>query len=159
MPNALIDQLRREFDESFSRLPSAYIGATEDMLLVRTRTSSWAVRLQDVLSLRKVGPLTHAPSDAPGFLGLMGLEGQIIPVFGLSELLHDGSITPEWLVLAKDSETPVGFAFGALDGYIRVEQQAEAAGHFQREVLGNGNRRYVVINLSALLEQVQKLKP
>jgi chemotaxis signal transduction protein len=121
-------ELRRAFDHEFAEPPALARPETVGLLLVRVHADPYALRVTDLSSLvsrRKVAPL---PSGRPELLGVAGIRGALVSVYGLAALLgyppaaHDCP----WLALSA-SPDPVALAFEELEGFVRV-QVAEVYG-------------------------------
>lgn len=112
--------LRKAFDRAFAEPPPSGAEASGDYLGIRIGGVAYAVPLAEIGAVhadRKIAPL---PSGASELLGVAGVRGDIVPVFGLAALLGQGGgdAKPRWLVLAAGGRA--GFAFDALDGHIRI---------------------------------------
>lgn len=118
-------ELRRAFDLSFAAPPTQASRELEDLLLVRIAGEPYAIRLRDVTGIIAKRAVVTVPAAAPGLLGLAGIRGNIVPVFGLASLLGYESATeaPPWFVLCGGEE-PVALAFSELDGYVRLARAA-----------------------------------
>jgi purine-binding chemotaxis protein CheW len=81
-------ELRQAFDLSFALPPPQASQEVEDLLTIRVAGDPYAIRLCDIAGMvtgRKVVPLPAATLD---LLGLAGIRGGIVPVFGLSSILR-----------------------------------------------------------------------
>lgn len=114
-------ELRRHFDASFALALTASSPDLEDVLLVRVGGDGYALRLRELAGLVARRPIVPVPSPAPGLLGLAGIRGEIVPVFGLSSLLGygDDAQTPPWLVLSA-APGSLAFGFSAFEGFVRL---------------------------------------
>lgn len=111
--------LRAQFDHGFAVAPSDDAAATTDYLAIRAGAAPHALRLADLAGLFADHRIAPLPSDVPGLLGLAGFRGAIVPVYDLRRLLGCSTAAPpRWLVIAACE--PVGFAFDALDGHLRL---------------------------------------
>lgn len=130
-------ELGRRFDASFAH-PRALISPDfEDILRIRVGADAWALRLRDVSALVARRTIVPVPSPAAGLLGLAGVGGDIVPVFGLTALLG-GEADPEppaWLVLSTGPHR-VAFGFTAFEGLLRAPKAslhaADGAGPARR---------------------------
>lgn len=118
-------ELQREFDASFAQPARAAPSASEEVLLVRVAGHGYAVRLRDIAGVVVRQSVALVPADAPGLLGLMGLRGEVVPVFSLAGSLGYGAEAdvPAWVLLCG-GESPLGLAFQALEGYVRLQRTA-----------------------------------
>ena len=118
-------QLREAFDSSFALPPSLASQEVEDLLTIRLAGDPYAIRLLDITEIvtgRKVIPI---PAVTPGLLGLAGIRGGIVPVFGLSSILGYGPDpgSPRWMILCC-AEEPIALAFSDFEGYLRLPASA-----------------------------------
>ena len=75
--------LRQAFDLSFALPPPPASPEVEDLLTIRVAGNPYAIRLRDIAGMvagRKVVPV---PSVTLDLLGLAGMRGGVVPVFGL----------------------------------------------------------------------------
>ncbi len=150
-----VEALREEFDAAFARSPSAP-AAVVPLLAIRVGSSPFAVRVLDAGGLVPVRAIVPVPSRRPELLGVSGLRGEILPVYGLARMvLGVDDERPRWMILAGASER-VGFAFSAFDGHLAAEpaQLTPAAGpQLARHVreLYAGTPQRPVLDLPSLL--------
>jgi chemotaxis signal transduction protein len=112
--------LREEFDLAFSRPQRGPASAAVDLLGLRVAGRAYAVRLAEVSAVLVDRPVIRQPSAVPELLGLCAARGLIVPLYDLGVMLcGQPSSAPRFALLASHSE-PIGFAFDALDGQLRV---------------------------------------
>jgi chemotaxis signal transduction protein len=117
---ARLADLRRAFDGSFARAPAADDPDLEHLLALRAGDRAYAVRLAQVRSLYPLRRIVPAPARDPAFLGLTGLRGSVVPVYGLAGLLgHEAGRAPAWILLAAGADV-VALAFEGYDGHRTV---------------------------------------
>ena len=123
--NKTAAQLRQDFDHSFALPPSVASAQGEDLLMIRVAGDPYAIRLQDIAEIVTDRRVVAIPSVTPDLLGLAGIHGGIIPVFGLSSILgyapDPGS--PRWMIIC-DAEEPMALAFSDFEGYWRLPTSA-----------------------------------
>jgi purine-binding chemotaxis protein CheW len=123
-------ELRNAFDRSFAEPEAVAVETQLELLLIRVRGQGYALRLGQVLSLHADRRLVAVPSPHPELLGLVGVRGQIVPVYDLS-LLLGGAPAPNlrWVVLVR-ATTPLALAFEQFEAQLRVPHGAllEATG-------------------------------
>lgn len=132
-------ELRRAFDRSFALPPPPAAPEACDLLAVRLAGDRYAIRLRDIAGIvvgRKVIPV---PAAAPDLLGLAGVRGGVVPVFGLASILGYGqaSAAPRWMILCG-ADDPIALAFSDFDGYLRLPRSALHA-----DEGGRGARQFV----------------
>jgi chemotaxis signal transduction protein len=146
--------LAHAFDRSFAEPLSGTPQTFENLLGLRVEGDAYAIRLGEVTGLvadRRIVPL---PTTDPDLLGVVGLRGSIVPVYGLRGLLGYGPTTgsPRWLLLVGRGPL-FGLAFEHFDGHLTIPQtevsarQGDALDIHVRESIrdGNGQRRLVSI--------------
>ena len=126
-------ELRREFDSAFAA-PRAVRSSDVDKLVILQVGSLWvACRVVEVTrfeSLRSVIPLS---GGAPGLIGIAGLRGKVVPVFGLAAILGIGAAeAAPWVAICGEAD-PIGLAFDRLDRFVIVRRSDVCA-------VGDGNR-------------------
>ena len=129
-PNDNIDghkaaQLRQAFDCTFALPPSLASPEVEDLVTIRVAGDPYAIRLLDIAEIVTERRVVSVPSVTPDLLGLAGIRGGIVPVFGLSSILGYGPEpgSPRWMILCG-SEDPIALAFSEYEGYLRLPTSA-----------------------------------
>jgi chemotaxis signal transduction protein len=120
-PTHAVTEMREAFDRSFSE-PAALQGAPgERILLVRVAGHAYAMRMTEVSAVVADRKLVTVPSPVLDLLGLAGIRGSLVAVYGLSSLLGHGPSTGggRWIAVCQAGE-PVGLSFGELDGQLSV---------------------------------------
>lgn len=125
---ASLDDLRRAFDRSFALPPRGDDGAMEEFVAIRLGSDRYALAIRDIASLEPLRKLVPLPASRPALLGLAGIRGRLVPVFGLALLLGqpDRKTASPWLALVGRDD-PLGFAFDGVDGHLRNPRQAMEA--------------------------------
>ena len=118
-------QLRQAFDRTFALPPSGASPEVEDLLTIRVAGDPYAIRLLDIAEIVTERRVVSVPAVTPDFLGLAGIRGGIVPVFGLSSILGYGSDSraPRWMMICG-SEQPIALAFSDFEGYLRLPASA-----------------------------------
>ena len=132
-------ELRHAFDLSFALPPPQASQEVEDLLTIRVVGDPYAIRLRDIAGMvagRRVVPVPAATLD---LLGLAGIRGGVVPVFGLASILGYGQApgSPRWMILCG-SEEPIALAFSDFEGYLRLPTSSLHAGEHPR-----ATRQYV----------------
>jgi purine-binding chemotaxis protein CheW len=118
--------LRREFDAAFALPARAEGDPLVALLAARVAGEPIALRVLDLAGLVQARPIVPVPSRRPELLGVSGLRGEIVPIYGLGRLLgrpDDGA--PAWVALVGGGER-IGLALSALEGHLLVAPQALA---------------------------------
>lgn len=153
--------LRQAFDEAFARPPPMGAEDVEDLLGIRVGGDTYAVRLGEIAGLfvdRKIVPL---PSPMPGLLGVAGIRGGVVPVYGLYALLGypTPATPPRWFVLAGER---VGLGFGELDGYLRISRSdiakvpSESEERHIRETVRVDAIQRAILSIPSFVETIKK---
>ena len=118
-------RLRREFDLTFALPPAQSVAELEDLLAIRVAGDPYAVRLGEISGMMAGRTVVPVPARAPGLLGLAGIRGSVVPVFGLSSILGytQASGEPRWLILCG-SDDPVALAFPDFEGFLRLPKSS-----------------------------------
>ena len=118
-------QLRHAFDGSFALPPSPAPPENQDLLMIRVAGDPYAIRLCDIAEIVTDRSIVPVPSVTPDLLGLAGIHGGIVPVFGLSSILGYGPDpgSPRWMILCG-AEEPIALAFSDFEGYLRLPASA-----------------------------------
>lgn len=114
-------QLKQDFDHSFALPPSSASPEVVDLLMIRLGGDSYGIRLCDIAEIVTDRSIVPVPSVTPDLLGLTGIHGCIVPVFGLSSILgyDPDPDSPRWMILCG-AEEPIALAFSDSEGYLRV---------------------------------------
>jgi len=118
-------ELRRAFDLSFASPPPGAAQEVEDLLAIRVAGDCYAIRLREIVGMIAGRRVIPVPSAALDLLGVAGIRGEVVPVFGLASILGygQGSGPPRWMVLCG-TEDPIALAFSDFDGYLRLPSSA-----------------------------------
>jgi purine-binding chemotaxis protein CheW len=132
-------KLRQAFDLSFALPPPPASQEVEDLLTIRVAGDSYAIRLCDIAGMVTGCKVVAVPAAAIDLLGLAGIRGDIVPVFGLASILgySQPSESPRWMILCGTDES-IALAFSDFEGYLRIPKSSLHAD----ETLG-ATRQYV----------------
>lgn len=120
--------LREAFDGSFALPATEQSEETRDFLSIRIAGDPYALSVSEMAGIVARRAIVPVPAAAPGFLGLAGIRGQIVPVFGLSALLGYGTDDlPTWIVLCA-AQAPIALGFSEFEGHLRLPKSALHAG-------------------------------
>ncbi len=144
-----VEELRAEFDASFAAVPAPGRADRVALLSLRAGGELVALRVLEVSGLFKARTIVPVPSARPELVGLCGVRGAVLPVYGLARLLRipEEPGAARWMVLAGPRDGPVALAFGGLEGHLVV-----AAEELQRAAPGQVAVRHVA-------EVVQRERP
>jgi purine-binding chemotaxis protein CheW len=116
-----IDLLRREFDRVFASPDREKGEEVENILAIRVSGDPYGLSVREIQAVMKSVPVLPLRSRSPGFLGIAGYRGGILPVYRLSTLLgHEASReAPRWLAVCGERDA-IALAFEVLEGYLLV---------------------------------------
>jgi hypothetical protein len=114
-------RLRLEFDQGYALAPPSAQGLGEDLLGVGLGGEPYALRVAEIARLAAGSNLAALPTAAVASLGLVGLRGELLPVWDLGALLGYAPLRsrPKWL--ASSATLPRWAAgFERFDGYLKA---------------------------------------
>jgi purine-binding chemotaxis protein CheW len=140
----LASDLAHAFDAAFTQPAAApeRNDAEENLLGLRLAGEDYAVRLTEVAGLLPAQRIMPLPGPRPALLGLIGLRGELVPVYSLASLLGRHASPPAttaWVVLVRGG-APLGLAFDQYTGHARVPRDEQVA---PAPPEGPGPRAYV----------------
>jgi chemotaxis signal transduction protein len=139
----------------------------ENILAIRVREDSYALRLAEVAGLVDGRTIVPLPSSLPALLGIVGVRGQVVPVYDLGYVLGYASAAsrPRWMVLLRQEEA-VAVAFDAFEAQQRLATEVgETAGASVPESVASRylagiartDRLRPILNLAAVYEAVRHM--
>ena len=123
--NGSVAELSAAFDRSFALPPIDAPPGIEDFINIRVVGDPYAVRLAEITAVVARRTVIPVPASSRHFLGLAGIRGGIVPVFGLASMLGyaGDSDAPAWMVLVGVEE-PIALAFSEFEGHLRLPASA-----------------------------------
>jgi len=155
-------ELRRAFDGSFAAPSEPVSQEVEDLLAIGVAGSPYAIHLRDIAAIVTRRTIVPVPAAAPSLLGVAGIRGDIVPVFGLASLLgyEDAADGPPWLVLCRAE--PVALGFADLQGYLRLprsalltEKSAAVSDQYVNEIATTNAGVRAVIGISLIVATIR----
>jgi chemotaxis signal transduction protein len=114
--------LREAFDAGFAAPPAAADSEGTALLAIRVAGEPLALPLRDIAGLLPARPILPVPGGRAELLGICGLRGALLPVYGLARLLGRGDAAepPRWFALAAAGAggERIALAFAAFEGYL-----------------------------------------
>lgn len=162
-PGAAVEALRRAFDEAFSAPPRAGRDARVPLLAIRVGGEPMALRVLELAGLVQARRIVPVPSRRPELLGVSGLRGEIVPIYGVARLVgRPDEGEPRWVALAA-GEQRIGLGVAALEGHLLVRPEelaavapgAEAQPHV-RELLRRGDGTRPVLSVPSLVRAITR---
>lgn len=163
-PAEVVAELQRAFDGAFAEPERVVRDPPERFLGLTIAGSPYALRTRELTSIATVRKIVALPGAFPGFLGLVGHRGALVPAFDLAALLgHEACTSPRWLVLCG-REQPTGLAFADLDGQLDASAAAirplgSQPGRRHVEAVLTGTPMRHIIAVSSILETIKKQEP
>jgi purine-binding chemotaxis protein CheW len=118
-------ELRQAFDLSFALPPPQASQEVEDLLTIRVAGDPYAIRLRDIAGIVAGRRVIPVPAVTLDLLGLAGIRGGVVSVFGLASILGYGQApgSPRWMILCG-AEEPIALAFSDFEGYLRLPKSS-----------------------------------
>ncbi|MEW6777712.1 MAG: chemotaxis protein CheW [Bdellovibrionota bacterium] len=133
-----VAELRKAFDQTFVFPPREQEGVYADLLAVDVGGDPYAVPLLGLSGLYSGCRIALVPGPVPELIGVAGIRGSAVPVYGLRQFLGYPDAAPSgWLVVSKESPR-AGFSFDGFRAYARV-----AAADVVPSSEGGGARPYL----------------
>jgi chemotaxis signal transduction protein len=160
--------LRLAFDRSFAEPRTAPIEDVEHIIVVRLAGDAYAIRLREISGLVAKPFIVSVPSRTHGLIGLVGLRGEIVPIFDLASRLgqNEESRTPSWMAVCDGNDTTgrVGLGFSTLEGYcaaskarFRADRSGDAPHPNADEWLSTAHGPYPVIGIRRIVSDINHL--
>jgi chemotaxis signal transduction protein len=125
--------LREALDSVSAAPPRSPAPDAVALLVIRAGGAPVAVRILELAGVLQARRVVPVPSRRAELLGICGIRGAVVPVYGLARLLHraDDPVAPRWMVLAGAGDGRVALAFEAIEGHVLVK-----AADLQRDAPG-----------------------
>ncbi len=151
------EELRHEFDLSFTQPPDETGNADIGFLAIGIGEIRYALRLSEIAGLYTGKRITPVPGAKPVLIGIAGFRGTVAPVYDFGRLMgHAAGKVPRYLVLA--AAEPVALAFDTFAGQfraqpdaIRFRQDKDKAHGFTGELVQTGDGFVSIIDLKAVV--------
>jgi chemotaxis signal transduction protein len=128
--------LRRLFDEGFAAPAASMTERVTHLLAVRVGSDPYALQLSQISSLHVDLKIVPIPSSTTQLLGIVGIRGELAPVYDLAAFLRYAPATnPRWIVFVR-APTLVGFAFEAFESHMQVPEASLPGGEGANAVTG-----------------------
>ena len=118
-------ELRQAFDRSFALPPTQASPEVEDLLTIRVAGDPYAIRLREIAGMVAGRRVVPVPAVTLDLLGLAGIRGGVVPVFGLASILGYGEVpgSLRWMILCG-AEDPIALAFSDFEGHLRLPKSS-----------------------------------
>jgi chemotaxis signal transduction protein len=116
-------EMRQAFDHAFALRASVAAADVEDLLAIRVAGEAYAVRVRDIIEIATKCKVVPVPAAAHDLLGLAGIRGAIVPVFGLASILGHAQEPVRWIISCS-SHDPIALGFSELEGHLRVARSS-----------------------------------
>jgi chemotaxis signal transduction protein len=154
-------ELRAAFDAAFARPRGAGAEDAVALLALRVGGEPLAVRVLETAGLMPARRIVPVPSRRPELLGISGIRGAVVPIYGLARLLRradDGE--PRWIVLAAaGGEERVGLAVATFERHLvvpaeRLRPAATGPGGHAPELLHGEGASRPVLSIPSLVRAI-----
>ena len=157
-------ELRNAFDRARAvPLSTGAVEQVEGLLSIRVSGNPYAIRVSEISGLANDRKVVAFPSSIPELLGVAGIRGGLVSVYSLAALLGYGREADQarWLILCE-AEEPVGLAFSAFEGYLRVPvtqvyatNQRDAARAHVKHVVRAADLVCAVVSIPDMVELIK----
>jgi chemotaxis signal transduction protein len=154
------DELRLAFDATFVDLP-AEARSIHSHLTFGVGGAAFAVPTTEVRALVVDRRLVALPGGPPGQLGIIGVRGDLVPVYALGPLLGltASGVAPRWVIVVA-GPTPLGLAIDHFEGLVRQTDEDLAppppgADPFVAGLLRTAGAWRSVIRLEPILDHIR----
>ncbi len=122
---ARLSELRRQFDESFTRPLAAKAAPAHNLLTIVAGDERFALRLSELGGIHPYSKVTPLPEAAPSLLGIVGIRGCLLSVHRLASFVGAGRGAQDarWLLLPRGEEQ-LALAVEGIDAYLHVADSA-----------------------------------
>jgi chemotaxis signal transduction protein len=156
--------LARAFDQSFAASQQTTTEDTEDLLGANVEGGAYLLRLREVKGLVSRPAIVPVPTPVAEFLGVMGLRGNVVPVYGLGGLLGHPLRAERvvWVCLVDTGSTSVGLGVEEFTGHLRLLRREIATapganvGVHVRETARVGEVLRGIIDVRAVVASIQE---
>ena len=151
--SATAQELRWAFDESFAAPAVAPPADLEDYLAIRVGNGHYALKTSELSGLEVSRKVVALPTSAMSLMGIAGVQGQLVPIYRLGQILgHDADPQDRWWLAMVGVDQPMGLAIEELEGHIRAAQadvhtpvsEGESRRHLGKALRVEAGIRYIV---------------
>lgn len=127
---------------------------------VRVASETYALPVEHVLEVARLGEVTAVPGARPEVIGLLSLRGRVLPVVDLARLLRISRREPPGqLLVAEWGGVRAGFA---IDGVSEVGELPEPTAQTESDLLTGavltGGELIGVIDVPAVFARMRRLE-
>jgi len=153
--------IRKEFDNTFALAPITTTEVFENLLAIGLGGATFAIRVSEISGIYVDRCIMTLPSPIDELLGVVGLRGQIVPVYDLAALMgYVRQAAPRWLVIVLSSglREPVALTFDTFELHLSVSSQQliESPGTHLGVAVRNGDAVIPIIQLQSLLQDIKR---
>lgn len=138
-------KLRQAFDLAFALPPPQASQEVIDLLTIRVAGDPYAILLREIAGVVVGRTVVPIPAVTLDLLGLAGIRGAVVPVFGLASILGyagPASGSSRWMILCG-AEDPIALAFSDFEGHLRVPKSSLHADENPRATRVGRGSQYV----------------
>jgi purine-binding chemotaxis protein CheW len=159
--SARLADLRRDFDQVFAAPHAGQAKDEENLIGLRIEGDHFGLSVLEIVGVAVAGKIVAMPCRSPGFLGLTGIRGAVIPVYSLAVLLGYPKAEEDvhWLAVCGAKE-PLALAWGSFEGYLRISRtdshasDRDARRHVHRFVQA-GDVVRAIVSIASVVSSIQ----
>lgn len=157
--------LRQQFDDTFTRPVQSDTVPAHKLLVVNAGEQRFALRLDECAGIHACPKLVPLPSPRVSLLGMVGVRGRLLVVYGLASVLRTtpGPRRPRWLLTPRADEQ-IALSIDGIDAYLHVPESAlvplaapsELRDDFCREIIQQDGEARPVLSLAAVVAAIHR---
>lgn len=163
--DAILETIRREFDEGFTRPHETRRNQARRMFLEVTPGPGLGphlLPLEALAGIQRVAAMIEVAAESPAFVGLVGWRFRPCPVYDLEPMLDPARARNrhEWIAF-HDRSGPVGLTFLRLVKVVGLEPENlrspradEPHGRFVREIADRDGVSVPVVDVPAIVQEI-----
>jgi purine-binding chemotaxis protein CheW len=133
---------------------------SEVYVKVRVGAETYALPIESVLEVAKLGEITPLPGTGTSVLGMRNFHGQVVPVFDLAQLLGGSHDMPSRVVVAERGGCLAGFAVDEVSdvGALPADRSEPESDYLTDAVLDDG-ALVGIVDVDRVFESLRSATP
>jgi chemotaxis signal transduction protein len=146
---SIVDEMRRAFDESFSKPDPIRTERPVRLIAVRAQDVLLAIRSDQIQQILRCPPLTPLPGAPSSLIGIGGVRATVVGFHSLRALAAgSGAISGTWAILCGRTRT-IGLVFD--DIVASVDRSIDEL----KGAIEIGGSSYLLIDLARIIEEIE----